>query len=648
MNWHFIILQVVALLGIISFTIVAVYYVRHRHTKARSILEQQIQGETVEGGEFLKRYIPPEHRLEPIVSPKRSMLANRVVFYSACMLIPLLMLVFTGSNYYANREDVLEKIVLLKSEIDQLSHEKYTFEAILNPYAPNLPKVLASIPDSVRMAVFRKRGGSENRVHAWQALLDEYDVPFGVCYQKTLQDCRFREGSTVILSMEDIDETDVQELAGRGNNIIAFGVPTGIEGSASYIQGMTFSASDQPMPTRLAVVGDHEVTLGIDAGSNFHVTRVGGNARVDSERPQAISMYSDGIAGGDIQTRVYATLVATETHHKARVVWMDFMVDDRRYLDGDEKKSFDALLAGIVRYGTEQQFSALATWPEGHRYAAFFEEDTEDGYENAGEVSDFFEELGMPVTWYVLSNLANDNRAVTRKLAGSGEMACHGDNHDIMTRYTVEGQVERLARCIKVVKEITGHVPSGFRPPTEAHDANTFSAMANVGMTHLFAENTAMTQVPHFKRSTRDGKFIVSLPRGITDDFYLWHDLKLGKNRSIDRMVDELDWIREAGSLFAFSFHTQFMDRQELFEVIKHLARTVHEDADAYVDTVGNMAQWWHFRDAIMTGRPTDAEPYIRYAPVLLEVGEDGVLTRSTMTGPAPGPVEMADMDSEQ
>lgn len=647
MNWHFIILQVVALLGIISFTIVAVYYVRHRHTKAKSILEQQLQGETVEGGEFLKRYIPPEHRLEPVLSPKRPMLANRFVFYSACMLVPLLMLVFTGSNYYANREEVLGNIKLLQSEIDQLSHERYTFDSPLNPYAPNLPEVLASIPSSVRVAVFRKKGGGMNRVHAWQKLLIEYDVPFGMCYQKSLDDCRFRKNSTVILSLEDVAKDAVENLAKRGNNVIAFGVPTNIEGSESYIQGLTFSSSDQPKPSRLAVVGDREVTLGIDAGSNFHVPRVGGNAHVKSDRSQAISMYSDGIAGGEIQTRVYATLVETGNHDNARVVWMDFMVDHSHYLEAAEKAGFESLLAGIVRYGTGQEFSALATWPKGYRYAAFFEEDTEDGYENAGEVADFFAELGMPLTWYVLSNLANENRAITQKLASTGEMACHGDSHDIMTRYSIEGQVERLARCIKVVAEITGQVPSGFRPPTEAHNVNTLSAMANVGLTHLFAENTSVTQVPHIKQSAGHDKSIVSFPRGITDDFYLWHDLKLGKEKSIARMQDELDWIREARSLFGFSFHTQFMDRIELFEVIKHLARTVHKDDEVYVDTVGSMAKWWRFRDAVITGKPTDAGLYTRYAPVLLLVGKNGVLTRSTMAEPAPEPIEFADIDSE-
>lgn len=647
MNWDFIILQIVALLGIISFTIVAIYYVRHRHTKARSIQQQQLQVDIPEGGKFLKRYIPPEHRSALTSSPKKAMLANRFFFYSACMLIPLMVLGITVSNYYSHREEVLEDIVLLDAEIDQLSNESYSFDSLLNPYAPNLSDVMQSIPDSLRVAVYQKRGSNENRVQAWQVLLNEYRVPFGVCSKQHINECRFRDNSTVILSLDDVDEAAIGELAIQGNNVIAFGVPTDVNGSKSYIKGLTFTANNQPVSSRLAVVGDRELTLGIDAGSNFYVPRIGGNASVESDRPQAVSMYSDGIAGGDSQTRVYATLLETKNDNKARVVWMDYGVDYRFDLQDLERSSFESVLAGIIRYATEQKFSALATWPNGYKYAAYFEQDTEDGYANSVAVSDLFDDLDMPLTWYVLSNLANDNRAITRKLASTGEMACHGDNHDIMTRYSLEGQIERLARCIKVVTQITGQIPTGFRPPTEAHDANTLAALANVGMTHIFAENTTSTQVPHIKQSVAHNKSIVSFPRGITDDFYLWHDLRLDKNRSIARMQDELDWIKEVSSLFSFSFHSQFMDKKEFFNVVKYLATVVSEDDNVYVDSVGNMAQWWRFRDSIMRGMTTDASLYERFDAVLLQVGDSGELLRSSVKHRSAERIEIADIDSE-
>lgn len=647
MNWDFILLQTIVLIGIISFTIVAIYYVRHRHNKAKSILEQQLGGDRVEGGEFLKRYIPPEHRQTMMASPKRSMFASRAVFYSTCMLIPLVVLGFTGGNYYAHREDVLEDIVLLQSEIDQLPSKSYTFQSLLNPYAPKLSDVFHSIPEDLRVAVFRKKGQDDSRLESWQDLLDEHDVPYGICFQSHIEDCRFRPNSTVILSVEDVDENAIEALAFSGSNVIAFGIPENIEVKKSYIEGLEFSKGNQSVSTRLAVVGDRETTLGMDAGTNVYVPRVGGDAQAHSDRPQAISMYADGFAGGDVQTRVYATLLESTDEEAVRVVWMDFDVDHRYELADDARVGFEGLLAGIIRYGTEQTFSTIATWPNGHQYAAFFEEDTEDGYENSKAVSEFFGELGMPLTWYVLSNLANDNRAITRHLASTGEMACHGDNHDIMTRYTLAGQIERLARCMKVTQEITGQLPVGFRPPTEAHDANTLSALINVGMTHLFAENTTITQVPHLKQAVGHDKSLVSFPRGITDDFYLWHDLKLAKGKSIERMQDELDWIRQAGSLFAFSFHTQFMDNSEHFGVVKYLANTISSDNDRYVDTVGGMATWWRFRDAVIRGNVVAEALYDRYSPVMLSVGENGSLTRSAAKLPISSFRTLADIDSE-
>jgi len=399
MNWGFLLMQLIALVGIISFTIVATYYIRHRHVKAASIVEQQLENETPQGGEFLKRYIPPEHRVDALEAPVRPFFSHKTVFYLASMLVPLFALTFIGSN------------------------------------ATTLTETLAAIPKSIRMAVFHKKGKDSGAINAWKAMFDEHNVSFGTCHQPSLSDCRFRKNSTIILSLDDIASNDVAQLAKKGYNVIAFGVPKKSSNEKTYIPGLKFVNSDSAVHTRLAVVGDSELTLGMDAGTNFEVPTPSASTRAYSERPQAIGMFSDGIAGGDIQTRVFATRIESRYSEQSRIVWMDFTVDHRLYMGGEDKSGFNKLLAGIVRYATEQSYNALATWPNGHQYAAFFEEDTEDGYENARPVSDYFESINVPLTWYVLSDLANDHRALTRKLAKTGEIACHGDNHDIMTRY---------------------------------------------------------------------------------------------------------------------------------------------------------------------------------------------------------------------
>jgi len=648
MNWGFLLMQLIALVGIISFTIVATYYIRHRHVKAASIVEQQLENETPQGGEFLKRYIPPEHRVDALEAPVRPFFSHKTVFYLASMLVPLFALTFIGSNYYANREVVLQDITLSDGEIASLSLQTHAFEATLNPYATTLTETLAAIPKSIRMAVFHKKGKDSGAINAWKAMFDEHNVSFGTCHQPSLSDCRFRKNSTIILSLDDIASNDVAQLAKKGYNVIAFGVPKKSSNEKTYIPGLKFVNSDSAVHTRLAVVGDSELTLGMDAGTNFEVPTPSASTRAYSERPQAIGMFSDGIAGGDIQTRVFATRIESRYSEQSRIVWMDFTVDHRLYMGGEDKSGFNKLLAGIVRYATEQSYNALATWPNGHQYAAFFEEDTEDGYENARPVSDYFESINVPLTWYVLSDLANDHRALTRKLAKTGEIACHGDNHDIMTRYTMEEQAERLARCMKVVLEITGETPSGFRPPTEVHNTDTFSAMLNVGMTHLFAENTTKTQVPHFKRSSNGTQSLVSIPRAITDDYYLWNELKLNREKSLERMTDELQWIGTARSLFGFSFHTQFMSNPSYFAVVRELAAKISEDNDVYLNTVGDLTQWWRFRDDLINNQVTDDSGYAKYKPVLLSVDDKGALNRTFIQVPQSESIEIADIDFEQ
>jgi peptidoglycan/xylan/chitin deacetylase (PgdA/CDA1 family) len=633
LNWQFIVLQLIALVGLVSFTLAAVYYIRHRHVRAHAMQSQQQSGAVDDGGEFLKRYVPPEHRRDEAIHSKRSLFASRPLFYVSSTLIPALFLVFTAVSYYSNREQFLEDIVLEEGERQKLTSMSHSFDAPVNRYASSLVEVAGNIGAERSIVVMRNATGSNYTADAWIELLEKANITASACTYQDFKSCRVLLSTTVILSLEGHGTKLANNLNKAGVNVVAYGVPDDLERDETSIPGLTFSKAEDAVVNHLAVVGDRELTLGIDAGTNFSIGRLTDGVRVSSERAQAIGMFQDGIAGGPVDTRLYAAVIG-----ESRLVWLDFSVADGAYLNAEQKPLFDLVVAGILRYATGQTYNSIASWPQGRQYAAFFEEDTEFGYVHAEKVADFFDAANVPVTWYVLSDLAKEHRGVTRRLAATGEMACHGDNHDIMPRYTVVQQVERLARCIKVVKKITGKTPTGFRPPTEAHNTDTFSAMINVGMTHVFAENSGVTQVPHLKEARGTGKSLVSLPRGIADDFYLWHFLKLDAPASIERMRDELAWIREAGSLFAFSFHTQFMADDPYFDVVKTLVTDISSDAEVYLDTAGGIADWWRVRDALMRDSNVATKRIQRYLPVRLTVDAAG-----EMTSTAYRPVILAD-----
>lgn len=617
MNWSFIVLQVVALIGVVSFTIAGLYYVRHRHAKALSLAQTQSDSSDTGGGEFLKRYVPPEHRTGEVKVAANPMIASRTMFYASCILIPGLVLSMTGLSYYSNRTVFLKDIDLTDIEVSKLTAVEHTFTAPLNPYSVTLSEVIQSLNPRHQFVVMKSVDGNSHYAQSWKKLLAEAGASVSFCEYGRLKRCKIYDESTVIMWLADDDRDLASGLLKAGVSVIAYGVPKKL----GNWHGLDFSAGVANNVDHLALVGDHELSLGIAAGTNFSVGRLRADVIVSSDNPQAISQFADQIAGGDIQTRLYARPV-----QKARLVWMDYAAGGAQYLKGESKLGFEAILANIVRYASDQTYESIASWPNGKSYAGFIEQDTEDGYADAVAISRRLKALNVPTTWYALSNLANRYRDVTVELAESGEMACHGDNHDIMPRYPLERQMERLARCIKVLEKISGERPVGFRPPTEAINNDTLSALLNVGISYLFAENSTSTQVPHLKTSLTTGESLVSLPRVVTDDFYLWHFLELNGEKSLERMHDELNWIRTAGTLYGFSFHSQFMSQDQYLDVVETIARDLVTDPDAFVVSNGELASWWRTRDAVLNGQPVNEALLNQFRPTKLRVNSEGEL----------------------
>lgn len=638
MNWQFIFLQIIVFTGLISIMFAVIYYLRHRHAKAVDMYSQQDRDDRADGGELLKRYVPPEHRRETN-NAKPSLFASRPLFYGACMLVPVMFLTFIGANYYLNRDEFLDDITLESDDLANLSDTKYKLDESLGIYADSLAKVVSNIDVSRKLIVVAGKNESDYLPQGWVTLLQSVGAQADVCYFETLSQCAIDANTTVIYPLDGAPAQLTSVLLQGGVDVLVYGFPENIANSNGIVPGLTFTQSERQPASSLAVVGDRELTLGLDAGTNLPIGRLRNDVKVSSTRPQAVSLLSDGVAGGELDTRMYAAAI-----DNARLVWMDFSATAGDYIQDEDKVLFDSILAGALRYATGQSYQSIATWPEGRKYAALFEEDTEDGYEHAEKVAKLFIQEDMPVTFYALSDLANQNRKLTKLLAQAGEIACHGDNHDIMTRYTLQQQVEKLARCQKVLSEITGKDVVGFRPPTEAHNLDTFSAMLNVEMEHVFTENSTSTQVPHFKTDKLTGKSLVSFPRVVTDDYYMWHYLKLNREQSLERLRNEKEWIKFAGSFFGFSFHTQFMADPHNFMVVKDLLEDFKNDDDVYINTAGKLADWWRVRHDLLSARHVPEEQIEQFKPVRLRVAEDGLLYRAPITGVVNGKkIQLAD-----
>ncbi|MGC1955128.1 MAG: polysaccharide deacetylase family protein, partial [Gammaproteobacteria bacterium] len=290
--------------------------------------------------------------------------------------------------------------------------------------------------------------------------------------------------------------------------------------------------------------------------------------------------------------------------------------------------NLNALMRRVFGYLLRHSYSAWATWPAGTKFAGFISEDTEDKFVQAKSVLSIVRQKEFPITWFMLSNLALEHRDLTRELAAVGEVACHGDSHLAFSLNTLQDQTIRLARCQKVLKELTGEIPIGFRPPEERLNGDTIDALLNVGMDYLFADNDADIAVPKIVATKVPNASLVSLPRKAEDDYSLWEVGKLDFQRSVAVVDRDMAAMERVGGLYGFSFHSQYMDDADNLRVVVHVGEKLRE-REAYFSTAKRIAAWWRLRDALIRGKKVDEILFDYFEPVQLTVTAEGELVRA-------------------
>lgn len=628
-------LAMVLLLALMIFTVTVtalMFYVRHwaarqaRHDASLIVTE----------GRFVKRYIPPllrpKYDEQRAVHTQRTLIGPRSMARVMNLLIAGLLVAVVASALAVNRYRLMAPIDLTQTELRELRTVQASWSALPEIGLPQMEQ---------RAALLRKRGVAlvasredEGRLiqgqpltamakKHWQQFFLRWDIPYRICDWYGLAACM---GDRIGIVMPGAwDFTQLEQRLSSGADFILYGPPVSVLTKHHPIQwqGLIFEPYSNDAETRyLTLRGDQLLTLGFDAGTIIFVDRAFKGYRVFSDTPQAIGIDTDRTLGGVVDTRLYAGQVG-----KGRLVWLDFAPDQLSQPDTVNVRHHEALSAAVFRYLLGESYSSWAMWPDGKRFAGVISEDSEDKFHYAEEIAQMVDNDDFPITWFILSNEAQLNRSLTQRMAEVGEVACHGDSHVPFPLGNLLNQTERLARCRKVIETITGHTPKGFRPPEEKYNGDTINAVASIEMSYYMAENNMDRLVPVIYQENGGTRELVSLPRMGSDDYEMWHTLKLNGTESLQLAEDELAWVSIVGGFLPFSFHTQYMNKKENIAVVEYYGRRFRQP-DCYFATAGQIAEWWRVRTSLMNGTPVAEGVLLKYRPVRLQVDAQGQLTR--------------------
>ncbi|MEZ5537091.1 MAG: polysaccharide deacetylase family protein [Thiolinea sp.] len=635
MNWPLIGMLLLVLLIIIVIAATTVFFIRHWANRATNTANPANSQE----GYYFTRYTPPQTpALEPQAVKTTRINWRKLTQYTLSTFVILGILGLLGAATYYNRDKLAATIDLSEQDLQNLQIKQFQWAQTDSQILPelavyidrlkakNLGLILINTPSPEtwpRHEIQPARQATDE----WLRFAAQHKLETEACDWEQLQQCRESKEDWIHILLPGLwDASGIHQLM-PDTRLIAYGPPLQIyqDKTRTFKLGdLSFRHKLTTSDFRLSLVGDRELTLGFDAGMIIAADPAFRHYRADSARPQGKSINTARLAGGNSSTRLYAEA----SGQQGRFVWMDFPPNDEDH-DDIVPYYLHSVLAAIFRYLDGQPYSALANWPEGKHFAALMEEDTEDGYDNAYKVASYFQENNYPITWYALSNEAQEHRELTRLLAATGEIACHGDTHMDFPRQNLQTQYQRIARCRKVMQEITGRTVLAFRPPREEHNGDTFDAMTGNGIRHFIAEVSGDRFTPIAYSNEHDDLALISIPRMNSDDYLLWNELELTDKASTEQLKQEVDWIKGIGGLFMFSFHTQYMNDYQHLQTVKSLADYIAAN-DAFFATTSEIADWWRFRTQLKHNKHTDetqlAQRLNQFHPVLLTVDENGKL----------------------
>ncbi len=345
--------------------------------------------------------------------------------------------------------------------------------------------------------------------------------------------------------------------------------------------------------------GNRILSSGIPAG--FRIELAHYDSGVLATAGSADAYYSnwrlEPVAGGSVNES-YCAVSHTEKG-RGRVVWYGFNIALPKMTE-KSKPVLDRLIGNSIRWAAQHPVAGLATWPLSERSAVVFAVDAERDFENVQTARELFERNAVPTTFFCVAQAAAAHREITRKISAAGEVASHGDRHEIFAGQPEEVQAGRLLDSRETLVYITGRPVVGFRPPEEEYDDATTGALREAEFEYLVANDRSRDG---FDRAVPDfigpGGDLVRIPRVGLDDYWLLvvEDSR-DPYRTMSAMKADFERVHRMGGVYFLSLHTHLTSTPEWMDILENMINYIKSE-DSWITTCADLVDWWNKRERV-------------------------------------------------
>jgi len=457
----------------------------------------------------------------------------------------------------------------------------------------------------------------EERPLLWRNLLQGYFERVQVISDEDLEEPGLREYGLLILPevrvLTPLQQEAVMDFLNRGNALILTG-RGGVESTDPRLEraladelGLDYRPVEHPGGGEITswwVVTDEPAYLTADIPVLQHLA-------VEQKHPVTLAAASGEAlafwmsAGADTEETfdeaAHRSALSYGRLGAGKFLWLSFPIES---VGGDLETSqnFHRLLSNAFAWFRDRAVVEIESWPYPYRQAAVFSMDTETAFGNIRDV--YRLENLTAMTYFLLTDPLDLYVDILRRIAGepsselaSGEMAVHGDDHDVFRGQSREEQTARLRRTVDYIQEKIGIRPFGFRPPEEAYDYTTLNSLLDTGFEYIFADDNPIRNTPRII-SIADQR-LVQLPRLNKDDIEIIvkRDM-LPPDEALDAYIEDVDQIFRREGVYLANLHTHVLASSDYIGVLENVLDYVLARDPWYVNCL-ELVRWWLRRDAV-------------------------------------------------
>lgn len=270
-------------------------------------------------------------------------------------------------------------------------------------------------------------------------------------------------------------------------------------------------------------------------------------------------------------------------------------------------------------------------WPEGKKCAVMFSFDVDGdttwengnrGLPNGGSyikslsvgqygpkrcvyrILDKLEQYGVKATFFVPALTAERYPEGIKKIAECGhEIGQHGYAHERFASHTVEEQIEIIEKSQRILKEITGTEPVGFRTPSGDWSKETPQLLMERGM--LYSSSMRGDDRPYHTIINGEETDFIEIPTKWELDDYVAMAYNMypaepcGQDRIpcykdvLKNFMAEFEGHYEYGLCISFMNHPQVIGSPGRIRILDALLKEITSREDVWIATGQEIAEWY-------------------------------------------------------